>query len=351
MMYKDRELVYRAGGGNDFLADVRTAKRAAYAGEESAARSRLLAHKQQMLERDANTASFAGLVVPQYLTDELETDVWRGPRPASVVRRLTMPAGGDEVRLPWATTGPQAEGEQELEAGKETDPVLAELVLPVRTVRGVVDQSFESEMRGVDMADHVVAMLADDIRNQIDKQIITGGVVAGNVNKQVGGLLKANVIKAANVKTDADHDSPTRQMIWQELVRTKSVVDDEQPATAILMHTDRWNMILNDWGSGGPTAANWTDALWPQTIIVPTPYIPDDYGTADDQDVLIALHGPSAVLLESPLVILTGSPDLRKWTLTTQVARYIAFGLRRDTHAAATYGTIFDQASRQMIGT
>ena len=350
MTDSDRELVYRSGGDNDFLADVRAAKRAAATAAESKARERLMTHKQQMLERDATTTSFAGLVVPQYLTDQMETNVWKGPRPSSVVNRLTMPAGGDEVRLPRATTAPQAEGEGELEAGKETTPVVADLVLPVRTVRGVVDQSFESEMRGVDMADHVVAMLADDIRNQIDKQIITGGVVAGNVNKEVGGLLKANVIKAANVKTDADDTSPNQSKVYREINLLMSVVSAEQPCTAVLMHTLRRHMLANQWGGGNAAATIFEVFGHLGVEVVATPYIPADYGTGTDQDLVIALHGPSAVLLESPLVILTGSPDLRKWVRTTQVARYIAFGLRSDVHAAVVRGTMFDQGSRDEIG-
>ena len=65
---------------------------------------------------------------------------------------------------------------------------------------------------------------------------------------------------------------------------------------------------------------------------------------------MIAFHGPSVVLFESPLVVETGNPDLAKFTRTTQVARYVAFGLRASNHAAAVYGTIFDEASREAIG-
>ena len=56
---------------------------------------------------------------------------------------------------------------------------------------------------------------------------------------------------------------------------------------------------------------------------------------------MIAFYSPEMLLLESPLMVMRGNPDIRKWTHTITAGCFMAFAPKRNISAAAVRGTVF----------
>ncbi len=135
-------------GGVGFLRDV-----AARTYGDFGAMQRLDRHMQEerveradympgIEQRDIGTSAFAGLTVPQYLT-ELVAPKIRNKRPfADICRAVPLPAQGMTVNISRITTGTAAAA-QASEAGavQETDADDTLLTINVRTISGQQDLS------------------------------------------------------------------------------------------------------------------------------------------------------------------------------------------------------------------
>ena len=209
--------------GVSFLQDWMTwSGHPAGSGDVSAVSDRVERHKRQsyarpvnasLESRDANAASFAGLVVPQYLTDLADTAV-RSMRPtADAMNMRPLPPTGMTIEVPRITTGATAAGTAELAAGSETDIVASNLTLNVKTVRGVADISYEAIERGVMVDDLAIQDLAEAVATQVNDDVINGSSAS-----QVAGLLKSGTLASGNLKTDADSGSPSAALVYSHTV-------------------------------------------------------------------------------------------------------------------------------------
>ena len=176
-------------------------------------------------------------------------------------------------------------------------------------------------------------------------------VINGSTSKQVAGLTKANTIKAAQFKTDADSSSPSAALVHDHVTAMLSTLATaSMDSTHIVMHPRRLLYMARARTTGGefvfPELAMTMGSSMSMPVLAGVPVIsdsavPTNLGTATNQDTVITFHAPYALVLETPLLVWAGDPDLRKWTATISAGRRMAFRLRYDTAAAAVRGTVF----------
>ena len=98
--------------------------------------------EERIEKRDVGTGAFAGLTVPQYLTDLAAPAVAKGRPLADNCRKLALPADGMTVNISRITTATAAAAQaSENRRCKETDLDDTLLTVNVRTIAGQQDVS------------------------------------------------------------------------------------------------------------------------------------------------------------------------------------------------------------------
>ena len=238
-------------GGVGFLRDV-----AARTYGDFGAMQRLDRHMQEerveradympgIEQRDIGTSAFAGLTVPQYLT-ELVAPKIRNKRPfADICRAVPLPAQGMTVNISRITTGTAAAA-QASEAGavQETDADDTLLTINVRTISGQQDLSRQVLDRTTGGDSVIIEDLIGAYHEELDRQILVADGTSGT------HLGVKNV--SGNVAVTYTDESPTAELhpkMADLLQQISSSVDD---MTHFVMHTRRWWWLASQLGSTFP---------------------------------------------------------------------------------------------------
>ncbi len=198
-----------AAAGRTFLRDVA----AAGMGDWGAMR-RLDQHMQEeraeregldsYLSRAVGTGAFAGLVIPQYLTDEYMPAIQAGRPFADTMRKLNLPATGNTVSIGRITTGTSVAdqaAEGDLLSEQNIDDTL--LTVTIRTAGGRQTMSRQSIERGEGSEDVTIEDLMGRYAVNLDSNVL---------NAAVSGM--TNVATAVTY-TDA---SPTAAELYPKLI-------------------------------------------------------------------------------------------------------------------------------------
>ena len=232
------ELTYTERGSADFLSDALAAE----FGNSYEARERITRHQREMIveKRDVGTSAFAGLVVPQYLTD-LYAPLARAGRPlADICRKHTLPAQGMTVNISRVTTG-TAVGWQAAENDVATETNIDDTLLTVNvnTISGMQDVSKQAIMRGTNIEGVVLQDLIRAYHTKLDQGIITGDGTSGT---PVGldNLTGENVV----TYTDA---SPSVAELYPKLADAIQQIQSGIYAgpTHVVMHPRRLGFLLS----------------------------------------------------------------------------------------------------------
>lgn len=157
---------YTRQSSNNFLAD-------AFASQfhsDSEASQRIARHMgEERIERRAvGTSAFAGLVVPQYLTD-LAAPLARAGRPyADIMRKHPLPDSGMTLNISKVTTGTTTAAQTENNAASETDMDDTLLTLNVKTVAGQQTVSRQAIERGTGIDQIVMEDLVRSYHTTLD---------------------------------------------------------------------------------------------------------------------------------------------------------------------------------------
>ncbi|WIM97834.1 phage major capsid protein [Actinoplanes oblitus] len=232
-------------GETSFFADAYRSQMSGDAG----ASQRLARHAREIEvegeaveQRATTTASYAGLVVPQYLVD-MFAPVLRNGRPlANRVNRLPMPAQGMTLDVPRGTTGAAVAAQAtQNSALQNTDQVWADLVVPVCTVGGQQDVSRQSLERGTPGMDTIVYMdLARAYNAEIDRQVAAGSGASG----QMLGILNTSGIYQASAYTAAVTAATFYSKTAGAVSAVASAGTEVQP-DAWFMHPRRWYWLTS----------------------------------------------------------------------------------------------------------
>jgi len=200
------------------------------------ASDRIRRHRQEMeLEyRDGTTANYAGLVVPQYLT-QLAAELARAGRPfADQCTRLPLPQDGLTINISRVTTGSSSAVQaSENAAVSETDIDDTLLTADVRTIAAGQQVSRQSIERGTGVDSLIAADMMGAMAAQLDNQLLNGSGSSGQ-------LLGLRNISGTNSVTYTD-GSPTVAEFYPKLIDAIQKINSNRYAGAdlIVMHPRR----------------------------------------------------------------------------------------------------------------
>jgi HK97 family phage major capsid protein len=142
------------------------------------ARERIGRHmaEERIEKRDVGTAQFAGLVVPQFLTD-LAAPFARAGRPvADRARQHVLPGSGMTLSISKVTTGSAVAVQTEGSAVQETNMDDTKLDLSVVTIAGQQNVSRQALERGTGIDGLVMADLAAAYHTLLDSNLVAEAV-------------------------------------------------------------------------------------------------------------------------------------------------------------------------------
>ena len=207
---KEEPLTYRSDNSHelsfvkDFIDSV--------VSKDAAATERIHRHQQEMLvTRDGTTSNYAGLVVPQYLTD-LAAPLARAGRPfADQCRNRPLPESGMTLNISRVTTGSSAAVQAaENDAVSETDIDDTLLTSNISTVASGQQLSRQAMERGTGIDALVTGDMASAMSTTLDNQLINGSGSSGQ-------LLGISQVTGINSVTYTD-GSPTVAEFYPKLL-------------------------------------------------------------------------------------------------------------------------------------
>lgn len=264
---KSEPRTYRSNGEFSFVADAY----AAQFSNDFSAKDRLARHmnEERVERRDVTSANFAGLIVPQFLT-ELAAPFARAGRPfMDASRKHALPAEGLTISISKVTTGSGTAVQTEGAAVQETNMDDTKLDVSVVTVAGQQNVSRQALERGTNVDSLVMADLVSSYHTTLD---------ALNVTTSATSL--TNTITQVITYTDA---SPTVAELYPKMLDAVQRIQTTFYAgpNFILMHPRRLAWIL--------AALDSTN----RPLAVPTPNGPMNAFAAGDSSVVYGNSGYS----------------------------------------------------------
>lgn len=345
--------------GSAFLADVLSAR----VSNDYGAQQRLGRHMdEEIVERGdqlrANTtsANFAGLIVPQYLTD-LYAPKAKASRPfADACRQHPLPASGNTVTISRITTSTTtAVRSDETSAVSETniDNDTA-LDISVQEIAGAQSLSRKSVSRGTGVDDVVMQDLFSSYATTLDSTLINQGTTG---------------LSAVATAVTFTSGSPTAALLYPKLLQgigevEAALLDQDPNATAVVMHSRRWAWVQSQLSSTFPLIAQQSfglnfsaggvanDSGYGSGVrgVLPSgaPVIVDNniatnLGAGTNQDEIYVVSLAECHLWEdpnAPMMIRTDTgPSMKTNAIDIVVYGFVAYTFSRMPHARAVGGT------------
>ena len=223
---KSEPRTYSPKSSNSFIAD---AFRAQFS-NDFAAQERLARHmrEEQVERRDVTSSNFAGLIVPQFLT-ELAAPFARAGRPvADRARKHALPNEGLTLSISKVTTGSAVASQSEGAAVQETNMDDTKLDISVVTIAGQQNVSRQAIERGTNVDSLVMSDLVSAYHTQLD------------------ALVVAELFSSAGQAVTYTDASPTVAELYPKLADAVQKVQTTFYAgpNAIIMHPRRLAFIL-----------------------------------------------------------------------------------------------------------
>ena len=347
---KSEPRTYSAKGDHSFMRDAYSAQ----FNNDFAASERLSRHmnEEKIERRDVTSAAFAGLIVPQFLTD-LAAPFARAGRPfLDVARKHQLPAEGLTISISKVTTGSATAVQTEGSAVQETNMDDTKLDVNVVTVAGQQNVSRQAIERGTNIDSLVMADLVSAYHTNLESLFVT---------TQASTSL-TNVITQVVTYTDA---SPTVAELYPKIVDAIQRIQTNFFAgpNFILMHPRRLAFILaavDDQkrplavpvpnfngqpafasGNGAPVYGNSGYTMLGLPIITSANVITNN-GTGTNEDVIIIGNTQEAHLFEQgsgePMMLRFEQPKAAELDITMIVYGYSAFTADRYNKAFALVG-------------
>jgi len=225
------------------------------------ASDRIRRHRQEMdiEHRDGTTANYAGLVVPQYLT-QLAAELARAGRPfADQCTNLPLPDDGMTINISRVTTGSSAAAQAaENNAVSETDIDDTLLTVDVRTIASGQQISRQAVDRGTGIDTLIAADMMGAVATVLEDQVLNGSGSSGN-------LLGLSNISGINSVTYTDA-SPTGAELYSKIVDGIQQINSNRFAGADLLvcHPRRLAFLQSQTDSSG------------RPLVVPTQQVPQN---------------------------------------------------------------------------
>lgn len=346
---KSEPRTYTERSSNSFIRDAF----AAQFQNDFAASERLSRHmnEERVERRDVTSANFAGLVVPQFLTD-LAAPFARAGRPfLDAARKHALPDSGLTISISKVTTGSATAVQTEGAAVQETNIDDTKLDVSVVTVAGQQNVSRQAIERGTNIDTLVMADLVSAYHTNLD-----------SLNVTTSATSLTNTITQVVTYTDA---SPTVAELYPKIVDCVQRIQTNFFAgpNFVLMHPRRLAFILAAVdgqnrplavpvpnfngqpafasGNGAPQYGNSGYTILGLPIITDANVITTN-GVGTDEDVIIVGNTQEAHLWEQgsgePLFLRFEQPKAAELDVTMIVYGYSAFTANRYPNAFALVG-------------
>ena len=248
---KSEPRTYTKESRNSFISDAYNAQ----FNNDFAARERLARHmsEERVERRDVTSANFAGLVVPQYLTD-LAAPFARAGRPtADAARKHQLPSAGLTLNISKVTTGSSVAEQTEGAAVSETNMDDTLLTINVKTYAGQQNVSRQALERGTGVDSIVMNDLVSAYHTSLNTAVV------------------AELFASAGQAVTYTDASPTVAELYPKLLDAVQKVQTTFFAgpNAIIMHPRRLAFIL--------AAVDTTN----RPLAVPTPYAMNPIATGN----------------------------------------------------------------------
>jgi hypothetical protein len=302
--------------GKQFLADII----ANFMYQSPVAVQRLARHAQEeRVERpglaaraagDANTGSFAGLTVPQYLTEMY------APATAALAPLIAncnthpLPPQGMAIDISRITTATSAALQaNELDAVSSTSIDDTLLTIPVQTIAGQQKVSRQAIERGAGVEDVTMNDLFARVLTTMESTLI---------NQASTGLL-ATAGTSAVTYTDT---SPSAGALWPKLFGAHSLLEQallaRAPVDLVAMHPRRFNWLAGQVGSTWPFMGAQSSSVDPQQGMFA---ITNEYGPAvrailsNGDKLCVSANIPTnlGVGTNQDVIIVAASGELHVW--------------------------------------
>jgi HK97 family phage major capsid protein len=339
----DEPLTYGEHSGRSFFSDL---YRSQYH-HDPASQARMARHSAEMdiEQRDGTTANYAGLVVPQYLT-QLAAELARAGRPfANLCTPMPLGNSGMTLNISRVTTGSSAAVQAtENSAVSETTIDDTLLTVDIRTVAGQQDISRQALERGEGIDSLIMADLQSAIATALDLGCIYGDGTSG-------ALLGLNNITGKNAITYTDA-SPTVAEFYPKLMDAVQQINSNRYAgpDLILMHPRRAAWLFSAVGSDSrpivlPTAGVPSNAMGTGPVtgyglnglqlagipVVADANISTTGGAGSNEDSVFVVRRADMLLFESP-----GAPSMVRMDQT--LGGQLTVKLVAYQYAAAVFG-------------
>jgi len=346
---KSEPRTYAPKSENSFVRDAFAAQFM----NDFAASQRLSRHmsEERVERRDVTSANFAGLIVPQFLT-ELAAPFARAGRPfLDQARKHALPAEGLVISISKVTTGSATAVQTEGAAVQETNMDDTKLDVSIVTVAGQQNVSRQSIERGTNIDSLVMADLVSAYHTNLESLFVTTSATS-----------LTNTITQVVTYTDA---SPTVAELYPKIVDCVQRIQTNFFAgpNFILMHPRRLGFILaavDDQkrplavpvpnfngqpafasGNGSPVYGNSGYTILGLPVITSANVITTN-GAGANEDVIIVGNTQEAHLFEQgngePMMLRFEQPKAAELDVTMIVYGYSAFTANRYPNAFALVG-------------
>jgi hypothetical protein len=306
----------------------------------------------EYLQRAVGTGAFAGLTVPQYLTDEFAPAAAARRPFADAIRQHELPTEGMSVNISRITTASSvADQSAENAAAAEQDMDDTLLTIPVRTAAGQQTISRQAIERG----SGVEPVVMDDLFRRW----------ATNVDSN---LLNASTVGLTNVATSIAYTdaSPTAAELYPKLLAGQAgveaaLLDQATGENLVIMHSRRWNWLQSQVGPNfpfigqpglpalqggvnlGTAYGKGIRGVLPNgTPVVVDNNIATAYGAGTNEDEIYVVDSNECHIWEdanAPVFIRAEQPKAANLGVLLVVYSYYAFTHARYSHAQKIGGT------------
>lgn len=345
---KSEPRTYSQRGEHSFVAD---AYRAQIHGDYEA-RERLARHmnEERVERRDVTSANFAGLIVPQFLTD-LAAPFARAGRPfLDVARKHTLPAEGLTLTISRVTTGSATAVQSEGAAVQETNMDDTQLNVPVVTVAGQQNVSRQALERGTNVDSLVMADLVSAYHTNLDSlfvttsatsltNVITQVVTYTDASPTVGELYPKLMDGIQRIQTNFFGGPNFILMHPRRLAFILAALDNSNRPLALPVGNGAFNSVAVGQGSVVYGNSGYTIAGLP---VITDANVITTNGAGGNEDVIIIGNTQEAHLWEqgdgSPMMLRFEQPKAAELDVTMIVYGYSAFTAGRYPNAFALIG-------------
>ena len=346
---KSEARTYSPRNETSFLADAY----AAQFNNDFGAKERLARHMQEekVERRDVTSSNFAGLIVPQFLTD-LAAPFARAGRPfLDQARKHALPDSGLVISISKVTTGSATAVQTEGATVQETNMDDTKLDVNIVTVAGQQNVSRQAIERGTNIDSLVMADLVSAYHTNLDSLFVTTSATS-----------LTNTITQVVTYTDA---SPTVAELYPKLADCIQRIQTNFFAgpNFMLMHPRRLAFILASLddqkrplavpvpnfngqpaiasGNGAPVYGNSGYTIMGLPVITDANVITTN-GAGANEDVIILGNTQEAHLFEQgsgePMMLRFEQPKASELDVTMIVYGYSAFTANRYPNAFALVG-------------